>query len=949
MRKLLYPLLIVGLPSTFASSISQKSVPDPWLVPIASISANHGSGTVSVTTLSPHRLVTGQVVNISGVYDSTQTTPQLRNTIYNTFGGNGVLANRGIDGGVTVTVDSPTSFHYAATVNSGTVSAAGQTGYVVNRPSPVLNQVFTDPSFGSRTVRATCRELIEATWPADSACGPAGPNPFGTFSSSGNNTAFNWMANSNAGVSSWGIYCPSSGVACTHPGKYNFYVEGYGGFIIIETLDPVSMQVRPYRWADLGFTTACPISGGAPWSQVDPDVLYYPSGNSISICNVRTGPPQSTAFNILTDCGPGTGPPGFGRKASGAAQAFISAGDQYLAMAGGSVNPGGPEEIPGQQYFNYNFVYDTSQGTCTWYNLNTSRYGTYNSSSGTAMGPFNITDSRTGQPLAQTQAPSSPGAFATTGGALPKATYYVQITYTQKYSGTTHPAYGESLPSPEQAVALSGAYTALAVTSPPATPLLDSSCGGEQGCAYDQVVATGYKVYLSTSSGGELDVTPLVFGPHLTFTATNTGGALATGNYNVKVSYLLNENGSTQEESDGSSYPLQSGNYPNCVAVTGPTGSIFVPEPPQVPTEVGWKIYAAANSGACTSAPVNTSYFLVNTYAVGAGRQRVGSIPISGANPLTISQNQTGPISLGTNWVTPSSWRTVPTGSYGIGVFYNAQHSSGTDQTPGHSPTIGTSGYTAHGCGGGGSGGLFPGCAGAGSTSPTNVSGYPATLFAVTWHYGTDPSKAEMCNGSQGPDGTVRTGCAGHPVAGYNYRMMNNSTSGEPYNFYRQSMAELADTTLISSPPSPATSSEDMHQGGTFTDSDNTPFLFDGESTVGDDSSCTPRCSPSYKSGWALKARRAWDNEVVLCSTDGSKLCRRYAKDHGGSYGSILSKAGWVSSTWGVAVLPICNPSQDMQYALCQSDWYGTIPSLNGQVPSTTNLPGMDMFIYELK
>jgi hypothetical protein len=929
------------LPSPCATQ-SEVNLADPWLIPIASITGNNGSGTVNVTTSIPHGLASGAVVNIAGVYDASQSNAQAKNSDYNTFG-NAPGQNLGIGGGVTITVDSTTSFHYRSTVNSGTVSASGQTGYVVIEQPTRVNQVAVDPVFGERFVRATCRELNDATWPANSACGAAGSNPF--FGFSGTN-AVAWNANANASVSSWGVLCAVGG-SCLHPGQYNFYVEAQqqwngsatlgGGFIVVGSLNPATLQITFYSSSYLGFPSGLGVAGGAPWSTVNPDQLYFPNTTSNVVQRLDLkAQTTTTVFAPASECNM----PNLGAKAGIGSQVFISASDTWIEAAYGSVAPNMPEEATGQQYWNYDLLYNTATGTCYWWNTETNQWGSYNSGTNMATGPVSMTDPRTGLAPAQTASPASVTTSAGAGGSLAAGTYYLETTYTQKYNPTTLTFYGESLPSPEKAQALSGSQT-LTVTSPPSTPLNDSACGGgstwSNGCAYDQMVATGYNVYLAASSGGETLVTPLVIGPGVT-PIPGTKGSLSGGSYGVKLSYVLNENGSAQEESDGTTPAV-------CVAgVTGPSGSIAVPEPTHVPTEIGWKIYTAPlASGTCGSNPAYGTFALQSglgssgLIAVGAGTQTV-ALPGTGGAPLSQLNNQTGPVAIGVNWSTPASWtgQASWTGTCNIASLYNPLGQNSC--TP---PTLATSGFTSHACGMSFAG-AYSGCTSAGSMAPDGVAG--GANATPTWQ--ADTNNAEMNNQVVGPAGTSPTAGGGHPAPGYSYRDTNVSTSAEPYDFYRQNYLTAA-ITLLSNPPLPADQPVDMHQSAPrIFPSDTAGFAFDGEKTAGDDWN-----GSAYSSGWALKPNRAWDNEVVAVSGDGSLRAWRFAKDRGSSFGSILSTAGWVSSVWGVGVLPICNISQDGKYALCQCDWYGTIANIgcNSGVPTTSCMPGDDMFIYELK
>jgi hypothetical protein len=109
-------------------------------------------------------------------------------------------------------------------------------------------------------------------------------------------------------------------------------------------------------------------------------------------------------------------------------------------------------------------------------------------------------------------APSAPGLAAGTGGSLSSATHYVKITY-------VNAPQGESLPSPEASVAVSASGT-ITVTSPAAS-----------------APATGYNVYIATSSGSETkqNTTPIAIGTNYVQTAALISGAALPGSNSTLI------------------------------------------------------------------------------------------------------------------------------------------------------------------------------------------------------------------------------------------------------------------------------------------------------------------------------------------------------------------------------------------------------------------------------
>ena len=81
--------------------------------------------------------------------------------------------------------------------------------------------------------------------------------------------------------------------------------------------------------------------------------------------------------------------------------------------------------------------------------------------------------------------PAAPTLTPGTGGSLPDETVYVVVTYLSQY--------GETLPSPEVSVAVTGPSGQVTVASPTVQALIDSDPGN----------ATGYNVYAGAVPGGE--------------------------------------------------------------------------------------------------------------------------------------------------------------------------------------------------------------------------------------------------------------------------------------------------------------------------------------------------------------------------------------------------------------------------------------------------------------
>jgi len=256
---------------------------------------------------------------------------------------------------------------------------------------PKANEVFHDPEFGSRMIRATDEKGID-----------------------GNLQGFSFISNSSAEINEWGKFDPKLGPN----GGYYFYVMTGGGGAVLFSMDAATMQVTPH----CGSFRSCRMRAGGTFSYVDPHILYgeFDANNLITSYDVAKGK-QSTIYDF-SKC------PNLPNDLSGYPGAISNSGDdtKFAAYAGGKGQGGG----------NQITYYDRSTGRCYWYDTGSGRLGS--SQMQTVQLQFGLLN-----------APAMP-ELKSAAGDLPPGDYYVQLSATiRRPTGT-----GETLPSPEAHIRL---------------------------------------------------------------------------------------------------------------------------------------------------------------------------------------------------------------------------------------------------------------------------------------------------------------------------------------------------------------------------------------------------------------------------------------------------------------------------------------------------------------
>jgi len=256
---------------------------------------------------------------------------------------------------------------------------------------PKANQVFHDPEFGSRMVRATDERGVD-----------------------GNLQGFSFISNSSAEINEWGKFDPKLGPN----GGYYFYVMTGGGGAVLFSMDASLMQVTPH----CGSFRTCRMRAGGTFSYVDPHILYgeFDANNLITSYDVAKGK-QATVYDFAK-C------PNLPNDLTGYPGAISNSGDdtKFAGYAGGKGQGGG----------NQITYYDRSTGRCYWYDSGTGRLG--GSQMQTVQLKFGLLS------------PPTVPELKIISGALPAGDYYVQLTATIRRP--TGP--GETLPSPEEHVRL---------------------------------------------------------------------------------------------------------------------------------------------------------------------------------------------------------------------------------------------------------------------------------------------------------------------------------------------------------------------------------------------------------------------------------------------------------------------------------------------------------------
>ena len=251
---------------------------------------------------------------------------------------------------------------------------------------PKANQVFRDPEFGSRLIRATDERGID-----------------------GNLLGFSFISNSSAEINEWGKFDPKLG---PHGGYY-FYVMTGGGGAVLFSMDATTMQVTPH----CGPFRTCRMRAGGTFSYVDPHILYgeFDANNLVSSYDVAAGK-QSTIYDFAK-C------PNLPDDLSGYPGAISNSSDdtKFAGYAGGKGQGGG----------NQITYYDRSTGRCYWYDTGAGRLG--GSQMQTVQLKFGLLN------------PPAQAELKAVSGSLPAGDYYVELTATiHRPTGT-----GETPPSIE--------------------------------------------------------------------------------------------------------------------------------------------------------------------------------------------------------------------------------------------------------------------------------------------------------------------------------------------------------------------------------------------------------------------------------------------------------------------------------------------------------------------
>jgi len=195
-----------------------------------------------------------------------------------------------------------------------------------NLNPPRVNQVFSDPDFGSRMVRVT-------------DAGSAGQEP-----------GKSWTTNSSAEQNEWSKADSS--------GSYKFYVISEGNVDVVRSFDPVTMKSTAVRGAEDGLRE---INGGGSWSFTDSDVLYGSEPRTFAFGKItftRNKAKYSRIFDT-SKCA------GIGRLDGYTDDVSVSSDDRRLMMAENGI----------QDAWDRVVVYDQAEKACRFWNTSTGQVG----------------------------------------------------------------------------------------------------------------------------------------------------------------------------------------------------------------------------------------------------------------------------------------------------------------------------------------------------------------------------------------------------------------------------------------------------------------------------------------------------------------------------------------------------------------------------------------------
>ena len=255
-----------------------------------------------------------------------------------------------------------------------------------------MNQVFTDPDFGSRMVRVTDAGGID-----------------------GQLSGMSFTTNSSAEINEWGKFDPALG---PHGGYY-FYVMTSGGGAVFFSMDALTMQVTPR----CGSQPSCRFRSDGTFSYVDPNLVYghfEGPGNKIDVFDLTRGK-QSTVYDF-SKC------PNIPREFAGYQGSLTNSGDdsKFSSYFGGRA----------QGFTTLVTYYDRTADRCYWYDTATGTMG------GTGMRNTPVS-------VGMLPPPGAPNLKATEGN-LPAGDYYVEITASTRMN----PEPGETASSPEAHIKL---------------------------------------------------------------------------------------------------------------------------------------------------------------------------------------------------------------------------------------------------------------------------------------------------------------------------------------------------------------------------------------------------------------------------------------------------------------------------------------------------------------